>query len=43
MEPVYSSTNFGGAVLRYGEVPGALGALESPDNHMLIRMVFPIG
>jgi hypothetical protein len=42
MEPAYS-TNFGGAVLRYGEVAGAIGALESPDNHMLIGMVFPIG
>jgi hypothetical protein len=42
MEPAYY-TNFGGAVLRYGEVPGAIGALESPDNHMPIGMVFPIG
>ena len=42
MEPTYS-TNFGGAVLRYDEVPGTIGALESPDNHMPIGMAFPIG
>ena len=40
MEPAYY-TNFGGAVLRYGEVP-AIGVLESPDNHMPIGMAFPI-
>jgi hypothetical protein len=42
MEPAYY-TNFGNAAIRYGEVPGALGALESPDNHMPVGMVFPIG
>ena len=29
-------SNFGGAAIRYGEVPGALGVLESPDNPMPI-------
>ena len=43
MEPAYS-TNFGGAALRYGAaLPGAIGVLESPDNHMPIGMVSPIG
>jgi hypothetical protein len=42
MEPAYS-TNFGGAAIRYGEVPGAIGVLESPDNHMPIGMAFPLG
>jgi hypothetical protein len=42
MEPVYY-TNFGGATLRYGKVPGTLGVLEAPDNPMPIGIAFPIG
>jgi hypothetical protein len=38
-----SYSNFGGAALRYGEVPGTIGVLEAPDNHMPIGMAFSIG
>jgi hypothetical protein len=37
MEPAYY-TNFGDAAIRYGEVPGTIGVLEAPDNHMPIGM-----
>jgi hypothetical protein len=42
MEPAYY-TNFGDTAIRYGEVPGTIGVLEAPDNHMPIGMAFPIG
>ena len=35
-------SNFGGAAIRYGEVPGALGVLESPDNPMPIGIALRI-
>jgi hypothetical protein len=33
-------SNFGGSAICYGEVPGALGVLESPDSPMPIGIVF---
>ncbi len=37
-------SNLGGMALRYGAaLPGAIGVLESPDNHMPIGMAFPLG
>jgi len=41
MEPAYSA-NLGGAAIRDGQVPGALGMLESPDNPMPIGIALRI-
>ncbi len=41
MDSIFYS-NFGGAAIRYGEVPGALGVLESPDNPMPIGIALRI-
>ena len=41
MEPAYSA-NLGGAAIRDGQVPGALGVLESPDNPMPIGIALRI-
>ena len=35
MDSIFDS-NFGGAAIRYGEVPGDMGVLESPDNPLPI-------
>ena len=35
-------SNLGGSAIRYGEVPGALGVLESPDNPMPIGIAIRI-
>ena len=41
MDSIFYS-NFGGAAIRYGEIPGALGVLELPDNPMPIGIALRI-
>ena len=41
MEPAYS-TNLGGVAIRDGQVPGALGVLESLDNPLPIGIALRI-
>ena len=41
MEPAYS-TNLGGVAIRDGQVPGALGVLESFDNPLPIGIALRI-